>query len=117
MAPMTPDATNIDYLTSALRRAGVLNEGCVRTVEPEDPRDTILSHIVRLQLRSDGAADAPPASLVLKTARSDRMDPSWVAGRQEVAFDRYARSSGPATRALRQLRRHSSASIAQCATG
>src|SRR4051812_39062095 len=50
MAPMTPDATNADHVTTVLRQAGVLGEGCVRTVDLEDPRDTILSHIVRLKL-------------------------------------------------------------------
>jgi thiamine kinase-like enzyme len=83
---MTPDVTNADHVTSALRRAGVLGEGQVRTVELEEPRDTILSHIVRLKLSYDGSAAGAPASLILKTARSDRMDPAWLAGRQEVAF-------------------------------
>jgi hypothetical protein len=64
----------------------MLGEGCVRIVDREDPRDTILSHIVRLKPAYDGAADGAPPSLILKTARSDRMNPSWVAGRQEVAF-------------------------------
>jgi hypothetical protein len=83
---MTTDATSADHVTAALRRAGVLGEGRVRTVDLEDPRDTILSHIARLKLTYDGMAEGAPPSLFLKTARSDRMDPSWVAGRQEVAF-------------------------------
>ena len=81
-----PPAANADHLTAVLRKAGVLGDGCVRDVEPENPRDTILSHIVRLKLVYDGVAPGAPASLILKTARHDRLDPSWVGGRQEVAF-------------------------------
>jgi hypothetical protein len=78
--------TSASYLTAMLRRSGVLNEGRVSDVELENPHDTILSHIVRLKLGYDGAASGAPPSLILKTARSDRLNPSWVAGRQEVAF-------------------------------
>jgi hypothetical protein len=77
---------NADHLTTALRKAGVLGEGRVRTVDLEDPRDTILSHIVRLKLTYNGVASGAPASLILKTARRDRSDPLWAAGRREVAF-------------------------------
>ena len=81
-----PPEANADYLTSALSKAGVLDDGHVRDVEPENPRDTILSHIVRLKLTYEGGAVGAPPSLILKTARSDRLDPSWASGRQEVAF-------------------------------
>ncbi len=81
-----PPAANADHLTTVLRRAGVLGDGRVRDVDPENPRDTILSHIVRLKLAYDDAASGAPASLILKTARHDRLDPSWVGGRHEVAF-------------------------------
>ena len=81
-----PPAANADHLTAALRKAGLLGDGRVRDVEPENPRDTILSHIVRLKLVYDSVAPGAPASLILKTARHDRLDPSWVGGRQEVAF-------------------------------
>jgi Ecdysteroid kinase-like family len=81
-----PAAADADHLTTALRKAGVLGDGEVRGVDPENPHDTILSHIVRLKLTYDGVASGAPPSLFLKTARSDRLDPSWVAGRQEVAF-------------------------------
>lgn len=81
-----PPAANADHLTIALRKAGVLGEASVRDVDPENPYDTILSHIVRLKLTYDGVASGAPSSLILKTARSDRLDPSWVAGRQEVEF-------------------------------
>jgi hypothetical protein len=81
-----PPAANVDHLTGALRKAGVLGDGRVRDVEPENPRDTILSHLVQLKLSYDGDASGAPQSLILKTARSDRLNPLWVAGRQEVAF-------------------------------
>ena len=81
-----PPAANAAHLTAVLRKAGVLGDGHVHSVDPENPRDTILSHIVRLKLTYDDAASTAPPSLILKTARHDRLDPSWVAGRQEVAF-------------------------------
>ena len=81
-----PPAANAGHLTSVLRKAGVLGDARVRAVDPEDPRDTVLSHIVRLKLAYDGVAPGAPASLILKTARHDRLDPSWVGGRHEVAF-------------------------------
>jgi Ecdysteroid kinase-like family len=83
---MLPPAADAEYLTAVLRKAGALANGRVRSVEPENPHDTILSHIVRLKLTYEGDASGAPPSLFLKTARSDRLDPSWVAGRQEVAF-------------------------------
>jgi hypothetical protein len=81
-----PPAADADRLTSALRKSGVLGEGRVRAVEEENPRDTVLSHIVRLKLTYDGAVSGAPPSLLLKTARSDRLNPAWAAGRREVAF-------------------------------
>ena len=83
---MLPPAADAEYLTAVLRKAGVLATGRVQSVEPENPHDTILSHIVRLKLIYEGDASGAPPSLFLKTARSDRLDPTWVAGRQEVAF-------------------------------
>lgn len=91
-----PPAASADHLTAVLRKAGVLGDGCVHEVEPENPRDTVLSHLVRLKLAYDGAASGAPASLILKTARSDRLDPSWVAGRHEVAFYNQLASRLPA---------------------
>lgn len=81
-----PPAANADYLTAALRKSGVLGDGRVREVDLENPHDTILSRIARLKLTYEGVASDAPLSPFLKTARSDRLDPSWVAGRQEVAF-------------------------------
>jgi hypothetical protein len=81
-----PAAAGADYLTDALRKSGVLGDGRVRDVDPENPHNTILSHIVRLKLSYDGVATGAPPSLFLKSAHKDRLDPSWVAGRQVVAF-------------------------------
>jgi hypothetical protein len=83
---MTADSLDAEHLTAALRKAGVLDNGRICDVVLENPHDTILSHIVRLKLTYDGVTSGAPSSLFLKTARSDRLDPSWVAGRQEVAF-------------------------------
>ena len=85
-ADSQPAAVDAEHLTAALRQAGTLGDGRIRDVDLENPHDTILSHIVRLKLTYDGTASSAPPSLILKTARSDRLDPSWVAGRQEVAF-------------------------------
>jgi ecdysteroid kinase len=81
-----PPAANADHLTAALRKSGVLGDGSVREVDLENPHDTILSRIARLKLTYEGVASGAPPSLILKTARSDRLNASWVAGRQEVAF-------------------------------
>jgi hypothetical protein len=52
----------------------------------ESARPTILSRIIRLRLTYEGAANAAPRSVILKTAHPDRVGPGWNAGRQEVAF-------------------------------
>jgi hypothetical protein len=81
-----PSAANADHLTTALRKSGVLSDGRVSDVALENPHHTILSHIVRLKLTYDGVASGAPPSLFLKSAHKDRLDPSWVGGRHEVAF-------------------------------
>jgi hypothetical protein len=81
-----PLAADADHLTSVLRNSGVLGESRVVEVEAENARDTILSHIVRLKLTYDRVVSGAPPSLLLKTARCDRLNPAWVGGRQEVAF-------------------------------
>ena len=64
----------------------MLGEGCVRDVAVKSSRDTIVSHIVRLNLSYDGPAPGAPRSLILKTAHADYASTLWNAGRQEVAF-------------------------------
>ena len=81
-----PPVTDASHLTSVLRNAGVLRDGHVRHVGVDNPRDTILSHIAQLKLTHDGAVAGAPPSLFLKSARRDRLDPSWIGGRQEVMF-------------------------------
>src|ERR1700692_4613130 len=83
-APLPP-AMNADYLTAALRKAGVLGEGCVRGVVGERSFDTLLSHIFRLRLRYEGPVGGPKF-LILKAGLADRPGGPWKGGRQEVAF-------------------------------
>ena len=60
MAPEPlPSAAGAEHLTAALRRSGVLGEGCVREVAVESSRPTLLSRIIRLQLTYDRAVGAP----------------------------------------------------------
>jgi hypothetical protein len=80
-----PPAASPDHLTAALRKAGVLGEGCVRDVAVERSFDTLLSHIFRLQLRYEDAVGGPEF-LILKAGLADRPGGPWKAGRQEVAF-------------------------------
>jgi len=81
-----PPAAAPGYLTEALRRHGALGGGVVGAVEVDTDRDTVVSRILRLRLSYDGAADAAPHSLILKTSLPARADSKWIAGRQEVAF-------------------------------
>ena len=87
MIPDTlPPAANADHLTIALRKAGVLGDGRVRDVAVKSSRDTIVSHIIRLDLSYDGPARDAPASVILKIAHPNYASRLWIAGRQEVAF-------------------------------
>jgi hypothetical protein len=81
-----PPASAPGYLTEALRRCGALGDGVVGNVAIDTDRDTIVSRILRLRLSYDGAADAAPRSLILKTSLPARAGSKWIAGRQEVAF-------------------------------
>jgi hypothetical protein len=81
-----PPAANADHLTGALRKAGVLGDGRVRDVVVKSSRDTIVSHIIRLDLSYDGPANDAPRSVILKIAHSNYASTLWNAGRQEVAF-------------------------------
>jgi hypothetical protein len=74
------------YLTTVLRRAGVLCDATVRHVAVESDRPTLVSRIVRLRLEYDGESDGAPASVILKTAHPERVTMGWEAGQHEVAF-------------------------------
>src|SRR5580765_5833605 len=88
--PMTTDplprATDSQHLTDALRRSGTLVDGRVGVVVVESSRTTELSRIIRLRLTYEPAAAAAPSSLILKTARPDRVGGGWIGGRHEVGF-------------------------------
>ena len=76
-----------DYLTGALRRSGVLDDGRVTEVVMSSSRSTVLSRIERLKIGYDSPARDAPASLILKTGLPERLgNETWDAGRQEVAF-------------------------------
>jgi hypothetical protein len=86
MPETLPRAAQPEYLTDALRHAGVLDPGRVRDVVVQSSKATILSRIVRLLLSYDGDAQEAPASLILKTGLPERAGARWNSGRQEVAF-------------------------------
>src|SRR5262249_25393718 len=79
-------AIEAEQLTDALRRSDALGDGRVCNVVMESSHSTLLSNIVRLRLTYDGAASNAPHSIILKTARPERIGGFWNAGRQEVAF-------------------------------
>ena len=79
-------AIKAEQLTDALRRSGALGDGRVCNVVVESSRATLLSNIIRLRLKYDGAAPHAPNSVILKTALPERIGGLWNAGRQEVAF-------------------------------
>lgn len=81
-----PEAIHVGHLTEALRRSGVLGEGCVSDVAVESSRMTVLSQIIRLRLTYDGSAPGAPQSFILKTGRPDRGAAGWNGARHEVAF-------------------------------
>ena len=81
-----PRATGPQHLTDALRRSGTLVDGRVRGAVVESSRTTELSRIIRLRLTYEPAAADAPSSLILKTARPDRIGGGWIGGRHEVGF-------------------------------
>ncbi|WP_204326143.1 hypothetical protein, partial [Stenotrophomonas maltophilia] len=72
----------------ALRGSGALAAGRVADVAIARSFPTILSHIFRLRLTYEGAADGAPHSLILKAGLTDRPGGPWQGGRHEVAFYR-----------------------------
>ena len=83
-----PPAADPLFLTDVLRRAGVLGDARVRDAKVESSQPTLLSRITCLRLTYDGAALDAPNTLILKSALTQRMQSTWNAGRQEVAFYR-----------------------------
>lgn len=83
---LLPAAASADHLTAALRRCGVLGGGRVSDAAVASVRTTLLSRIIRLSLRYEGAADGAPASLILKTELPERAGPGWNAMALETAF-------------------------------
>lgn len=91
-----PKAAGAEQLTEALRRSGVLGDGRVAEVAVEKSFPTVLSHIFRLRLTYEGAADSAPQSLILKAGLPDRPGGPWMGGRHEVAFYAEVASAMPA---------------------
>jgi hypothetical protein len=81
-----PQAADAAHLTDALRRAGVLDDARVSEVAVESSQNTVLSRIIRLELRYDGEAPRAPKALILKTCHPDRAETFWFSGEREVAF-------------------------------
>ncbi len=75
-----------ENLTAALRRCGLLDGGRVTSVESET-LPTLISRVMRLRLRYEGASDAP-ASIIFKAGISGRTGGLWEAGFAEVRFYR-----------------------------
>src|SRR5260370_4593616 len=80
-----PPAASADQITTALRKAGVLGDGCVRDVAVERSFDTLLSHIFRLELSYDATLGGPEF-LILKAGLADPPRRPSKAGRHQGAF-------------------------------
>lgn len=91
-----PQAADAAHLTDVLRRAGVLDGARVSEVVVESSQNTVLSRIIRLELRYDGEASRAPKALILKTCHPDRAETFWFAGEREVAFYTQAGTRMPA---------------------
>jgi hypothetical protein len=67
----SPIATNVEHLTVALHRSGVLGDGRIVSVVVESSRTTVLLWIVRLRLTYAGAQRAHPQDCALRPINSD----------------------------------------------
>jgi hypothetical protein len=74
-----PSAVQADYLTVALRLAGVLGDANVREVVVESSLATIVSRIIRVRLPYDHQEGRASASLILKTGLPERDSHGWDA--------------------------------------
>ena len=86
MEQSLPEAAQPERLTDTLRRSNVLGDGRVCSVAVENTRMTILSKIIRLRVKYEGAPCDAPTSLIFKTANPDRVGSGWSGGSQEVKF-------------------------------
>src|SRR5689334_22097554 len=86
MSNQLPPGIDPDTLTKVFRTSGLLDNASVRDVTVENVQPTILSRIIRLRLNYSDMAVEAPRQLVLKTGLPERMNTTWMGGRQEVAF-------------------------------
>lgn len=86
-----PKAADAEYLTEALRRSGVLDDGRVRSVTVDSTRTMLMSRVLRLRLAYDGAAAGAPSTVIVKTEHPERA--GGPGARNEVAF--YQRVAAP----------------------
>src|SRR5262245_45458360 len=86
--PKLPKAAEPEYLSQALRLAGVLGSERVTGVTVATLTPTMASLVARLRLAYDGAAREAPRSLILTTARPAPQKQDSNGHRQEVAFYR-----------------------------
>ena len=84
--PSLPPTADVESLTQALRRAGVLGAGRVASVAVEASYPTVMSHIFRLRPSYEAAPADAPATLIVKAGLVDRPGGPWFGGRMEVAF-------------------------------
>ena len=80
-----PVTAKAERLTSVLRQAGVLGDGCVSEVVVESSRNMVASQIKRLRLSYRGTSGGPE-TLILKTELPERAGQGADAGRHEVEF-------------------------------
>jgi hypothetical protein len=80
-----PQAADVEHLTDALRRSGVLRDGRVRDVQVESSSQQFVSRVMRLRLAYEGTSDAP-RTVILKIGLPKRRDDVWETGRREVEF-------------------------------
>jgi thiamine kinase-like enzyme len=89
LTDIVPIATDPERLTRALRSAGVLDKGRVRSVAVQSSTMKPRSRIVRLRLTYDGADAQAPGSVILKTALpGSAASARSMTARTEIAFYR-----------------------------
>jgi hypothetical protein len=81
-----PAAAEASYLTTALRTAGRLQDGCILQITAESDRANLMSRVMRLRLTYDKAEPGAPQTLILKTRLSNGIGGDWNGAEREVAF-------------------------------